>query len=115
MGLLITYMFAAIAISALCSLLESVLLSTPQTFIATLTDKLIDKISGKKDSAVAAILIVNTIANTIGSSLVGIQAATIFDNVGIGIVSGLFTILILTCSEIIPKSIGTNNYKKLIR
>lgn len=115
MGLLITYMFAAIAISALCSLLESVLLSTPQTFIATLDDKLIYKISEKKDSAVAAILIVNTIANTIGSSLVGIQAATIFDNVGIGIVSGLFTILILTCSEIIPKSIGTNNYKKLIK
>ena len=69
MGLLITYMFAAIAISALCSLLESVLLSTPQTFIATLNDKLIDKISGKKDSAVAAILIVNTIANTIGSKV----------------------------------------------
>ena len=107
-------MLVAIAISALCSLLESVLLSTPQTFIATLNDDIVKKVSDDKDRSVAAILIVNTIANTIGSSLVGIQAATLFNSVGIGVVSSLFTVLILTCSEIIPKSIGTNNYHKLI-
>lgn len=114
MGTLITYMFVAIAISALCSLLESVLLSTPQTYITTIENKTVDKIAENKDSAISAILIINTIANTIGSALVGAQAAMLFGNIGIGIVSGLFTILILTCAEIIPKSIGTNNYKKLI-
>lgn len=114
MGTLITYMVVAIAISALCSLLESVLLSTPQTYITTIENKTVDKIAENKDSAISAILIINTIANTIGSALVGAQAAMLFGNIGIGIVSGLFTILILTCAEIIPKSIGTNNYKKLI-
>ena len=59
-------MLVAIAISALCSLLESVLLSTPQTFIATLNDDIVKKVSDDKDRSVAAILIVNTIANTIG-------------------------------------------------
>ena len=114
MAILITYMFVAITISALCSLLESVLLSTPQTYITTIGNKTVNNISENKDSAISAILIINTIANTIGSALVGAQAAILFGNVGVGIVSGLFTILILTCSEIIPKSIGTNNYKKLI-
>ena len=111
---LITYMFIAIAISAICSLLESVLLSTPQTYITTLNNYTVNKVSENKDSSIAAILIVNTIANTIGSALVGIQAAKIFNSIGIGITSATFTVLILTCSEIIPKSIGTNNYKSLI-
>ena len=67
MGTLITYMFAAIAISALCSLLESVLLSTPQTYITTIENKTVDKIAENKDSAISAILIINTIANTIAT------------------------------------------------
>lgn len=114
MTILILYMLIAIAISALCSLLESVLLSTPHTYINTLKNNVVEKIDANKDSAISTILIINTVANTIGSSLVGIQASKLFDNVGIGIVSFIFTLLILTCSEIIPKSIGTNNYKKLI-
>ena len=59
---LITYMFIAIAISAICSLLESVLLSTPQTYITTLNNYTVNKVSENKDSSIAAILIVNTIA-----------------------------------------------------
>lgn len=114
MGLIIVYMILAIALSAICSLLESVLLSTPQVYINTLNNNVINKVCDNKDSAISAILITNTIANTIGSTLVGIQAASIFDNIGVGIISGIFTVLILTCAEIIPKSIGTNNYKKLI-
>lgn len=115
MGILITYMLVAIFISALCSLLESVLLSTSNTYVTTLNNPIVNKICDNKDSAISAILITNTIANTIGSALVGAQAATLFGNIGIGVVSGVFTLLILTCAEIIPKSIGTNNYKKLIK
>lgn len=74
------------------------------------------------DRPISAILIVNTIANTVGASLVGSQAAnyasTTFEtsnevSLFIGAISGIFTFLILICSEIVPKTIGSTYWRKL--
>lgn len=74
------------------------------------------------DRPISAILIVNTIANTVGASLVGSQAAnyasTSFEtshevSMFIGAISGIFTFLILICSEIVPKTIGSTYWRKL--
>ena len=63
---------------------------------------------------IAAILSLNTIANTIGAAGVGAQATAVFGSHWFGLVSIITTILILVFSEIIPKTIGTNYWRKLM-
>ena len=112
-------MALSLTISALCSLLEAVLLSTPLSFIVSLEAQnkkgweLLKNMKLNIDRPISAILTINTIANTIGAALVGSQAAQIFDSVGIGIVSGVFTVLILFFSEILPKTIASYYWRNL--
>lgn len=116
---LITYILLALVVSSICSVLEATLLSTPMSFINSLEQqgaKGADRLKTLKsdiDRPISAILIVNTVANTVGASLVGAEAARIFNSTGVGLVSGLFTFSILIFSEIIPKTIGSNNWRKL--
>ena len=118
-GPLITYMLLALIVSSICSVLEATILSTPITFINTLEQQgakgaaRLKKLKTDIDRPISAILIVNTIANTVGASLVGAEAAKLFQSTGVGIVSGLFTFLILVFSEIIPKTIGSNYWRNL--
>ena len=71
----------------------------------------------KTDNArpIAAILSLNTIANTIGAAGVGAQATQLFGSQWFGLVSAITTILILVFAEIIPKTIGTRYWKRLMR
>ena len=70
----------------------------------------------KTDNArpIAAILSLNTIANTIGAAGVGHQVDTAFGNSYFTLVSVVTTILILVFSEIIPKTIGTRHWRGLM-
>ena len=65
------------------------------------------------DKSIAAILALNTLANTIGAAGVGAQAVAIFGNEYFGIASFIMTLLILIFTEIIPKSIGANHWRSL--
>lgn len=127
-SLLIVYMLFSLVISALCSVLEATLLSTPMSYVTTLETQGVagwERLKQYKtniDRPISAILIVNTIANTVGASLVGSQAASyaaihfsIPDETAwfVGIVSGVFTFLILVFSEIVPKTIGSTYWRKL--
>lgn len=69
----------------------------------------------KQDSSrpLAAILSLNTIANTIGAAGVGRQATLVFGAEWFGVVSAATTILVLFFSEIIPKNIGSTHWKSL--
>jgi len=115
MSLIIIYMSVALVLSFICSVLEATILSTPMSFITSLEEQ---DVKGSKrlkaykteiDRPISAILIINTIANTVGASLVGSSAAEYAVEQGyqhdmvIGIVSATFTLLVLTCAEIIPK------------
>lgn len=62
---------------------------------------------------IAAILSLNTIANTIGAAGVGKQATEVFGSAWFGLVSAVMTVLILVFAEIIPKTIGTSYWKRL--
>ncbi|MCL2097666.1 MAG: CNNM domain-containing protein [Bacteroidales bacterium] len=99
--------------------MESVLLSTPISFINMKEAEGHKQASALKDfkeninKPLAAILSVNTIANTIGAAGVGAQAATLFGNSYFGIISAILTLLILIFSEIIPKTIGSRFYRQL--
>lgn len=125
MVLIIIYMAAALLISAMCSVLEATLLSTPMSYITALEMQgkkgaaLLKKYKHNTDRPISAILVINTIANTVGASLVGSQAATMASDMGyqhdmtIGIVSAIFTLLVLTFAEILPKTIGSNFWRSL--
>ena len=119
LSLLITYMLLALVISSICSVLESTLLSTPLSYINTLEQQGQDGVERLKrlktdiDRPISAILVVNTIANTVGASLVGSEAARLYDSTGVGFVSGLFTFCVLVFSEIIPKTIGSTYWRRL--
>lgn len=120
MELIIVYVLATVLISALCSILESTLLSTPLSYITTLEGKNHPKAKRLKqykediDRPIAAILSLNTIANTAGAALVGAEAAQVFGSALVGVVSAIFTLLILIFSEIIPKTIGAEYWRKII-
>ena len=128
MELIIIYMLLSLIVSALCSVLEATILSTPMSYISTLETQGVNGWKRLKeykiniDRPISAILIVNTIANTVGASLVGSQAASYASSVYqlpedisvfIGAVSGIFTFLILVFSEIVPKTIGSTYWRKL--
>lgn len=120
MTLLIVFLLGAMLISFLCSILESVLMSTPLSYITMREDegykaaKLFKKYKVDNARAIASILSLNTIANTIGAAGVGRQAALVLESVPFGVVSAVVTILILVFSEIIPKTIGSNQWRRLM-
>ena len=120
MTLLFVFLAGAMIISFLCSILESVLMSTPLSYITMREDEgykgatLFKKYKTDNARAIAAILSLNTIANTIGAAGVGHQVEAAFGNQWFGLVSAITTVLILVFSEIIPKTIGTNNWRRLM-
>lgn len=120
MTLLLIFLLGSMAISFLCSVLEATLLSTPLSFITMKEDEgykpAVKFKQFKQDSSrpIAAILSLNTIANTIGAAGVGRQATILFGSEWFGLVSAVTTILILVFSEIIPKTIGTTKWKYLM-
>lgn len=71
------------------------------------------KFKSEIERPIAAILAMNTIANTFGASMIGVLAAKVW-SAGVGWVSAALTLIILICSEIIPKTIGTAKYKSLM-
>lgn len=112
-------MLASIALSALCSMLESTLLSTPLSYITGLEDQgvkgsaLLKKLKLNPDRPISAILCLNTIANTVGASIVGSLVFEVYGDALVGVFSTIFTFCILILSEIIPKTIGTSYWRKL--
>jgi CBS domain containing-hemolysin-like protein len=58
------------------------------------------------DRPIAAILSLNTIANTAGAAVAGSAASAVLGHKWLGLFSALFTLAILTFSEIIPKTTG---------
>lgn len=117
--LLVLDLILTVGISFLCSILEAVLMSTPISYI-TLKEQegyrpaaRFKKYKTEIERPIAAILSMNTIANTFGAAMVGVLTAKIWSG-GVGWMSAIVTILILVCSEIIPKTIGTARYKSLM-
>ena len=120
MVVLFIFLFSALAISALCSILEATLMSTPLSFITMKEEEgyrpatKFKEFKQNSSRPIAAILSLNTIANTIGAAGVGSQATIVFGNEWFGVVSAVTTILILVFSEIIPKTIGTTHWRYLM-
>jgi CBS domain containing-hemolysin-like protein len=136
MGLLIFYAVISIFFSFLCSILEAVLLSITPTFLNVKKQEgkayaaELEELKKDVDKPLIAILTLNTIAHTVGAILVGVQAKVAYvelygsqtrsifgieftEDLMVGVVSTIMTILILVASEIIPKTIGATYWKQL--
>lgn len=137
MNLLILYVTLTIILSFLCSILEAVLLSVNSTFLKLKISEgkryaeNLQKMKNNIDEPLIIILTLNTIAHTVGAILVGVQAKEVYsslnnnsyelfgvfltEDIVVGIVSSVMTVLILLVSEIIPKTLGATYWHKLVR
>lgn len=113
MGLLLLYVGVALGISFLCSLLEAALLSSSLAMLIQRhahgsrgSGYLLALKQNRVDDAITSILILNTVANTLGATMAGAQAAVVFGSKWVGVFSGVLTLLILVASEIVPKTLG---------
>jgi len=119
LDLLIIFFVLSVGVSFICSILESVLLSVNISYVAVLekekprVGKLLRHHKENINKSIASILILNTIANTLGAAAVGAQASIIFGNDAVVYVSIILTFAILFFSEIIPKTIGAIYWKSL--
>ena len=118
-SLIYIIMFVSMALSALCSVLEATLLSTPLSYITGLEDQgvkgaeRLKKLKQNSDRPISAILCLNTIANTVGASIVGSLVYEVYGDALVGVFSTIFTFGILIFSEIIPKTIGSSYWRSL--
>jgi CBS domain containing-hemolysin-like protein len=103
-----------IGISALCSILEAMLLSTTTAEIEALKKshpkrgKKLEEYRYELEESSSAILSLNTIANTLGATVVGGMAVQIWSDSSNVLfnVSIIMALAILFISEIIPKNVG---------
>jgi len=106
-------------VSFLCSIFESVLLSVTRPQIEVLgrrherAARLLAGFKENMDVPIAAILILNTTAHTIGAAVAGASYSNVFDASTLWIFSIVFTIAVLLLTEIIPKTLGVS-YATLI-
>ncbi len=119
-NMLIAAVLLALIFSFLCSIAEAVLLSITPSYIEELRQRHPKKADILKrlrqdnvDRSLAAILTLNTIANTVGATLAGAQASIVFGSKAIGYFSAAMTLMILYLSEIIPKTIGAVYWRQL--
>ena len=116
---LIIYFLSALLVSFICSLLESVILSLSITQISVMekekqrTGIILSEFKKNINRPLAAILTVNTIANTVGAAGVGAQTLVLYGSQWVAFASGVLTISILIFSEIIPKTLGAVYCKSL--
>ncbi len=103
-----------LVVSFLCSIFESVLLSLTRPQIEVLgrsherAARLLAGFKENMDVPIAAILILNTAAHTIGAAVAGASYSNVFDPATLWIFSIIFTLAVLLLTEIIPKTLGVS-------
>ena len=119
MTALFVFVAVALGFSFLCSILEAVLLSVTPGFVAAGIREgrpgahLLKRLKDDVDRPLAAILTLNTVANTMGAAGVGAQAAILWGEASLAVASGLLTLAILVFSEIVPKTLGAVHWRLL--
>lgn len=107
----------SLTVSFISSLIESVLLSVQPAYIEVNVKKgrrfasLLQHQKEELQRSMGAILTLNTLANTMGASLIGSKAHEVWGEAYITIVSLILTFTILIFAEIIPKTLGARKWK----
>ncbi|WP_165177738.1 CNNM domain-containing protein [Desulfovibrio sp. ZJ369] len=102
----------AVLVSFTCSLTEAALYAVPWSAIERLrrmgrpVGELLYKLRTEVDKPIAAILTLNTVANTAGSTVAGAAFLAAFGAEHMALFALGFTVLILAFGEIVPKTLG---------
>ncbi|MDD9996122.1 MAG: DUF21 domain-containing protein, partial [Rhodospirillaceae bacterium] len=105
--------------SFLCSIMESVLLSIGNADVEALVQdgkrsgQLLKRFKRGIDVPIAAILIVNTVAHTVGAAVAGASYEDAFAAETLWVFTIVFTISVLLLTEIIPKTLGVTYSREL--
>jgi magnesium and cobalt exporter, CNNM family len=109
----------ALVVSFTCSIFESVLLSIGHAPVEALaaagkrSGALLREFKRRIDVPIAAILIVNTTAHTIGAAVAGASYENVFDERTLWAFTIVFTVAVLFLTEIIPKTLGVTYAQRL--
>ena len=109
----------ALVVSFMCSIFESVLLSIGHARVEALalegkrSGRLLRDFKRRIDVPIAAILIVNTMAHTVGAAVAGATYENVFDERTLWIFTIVFTVAVLLLTEIIPKTLGVAHAARL--
>ena len=113
---LIIAVLCALAVSAICSLTETTLYAVTWAHIEKLrasktpskqkAGELLFIMRQRVDQPIAAVLTLNTIANTAGSAVAGAAFVSVFGAQHMAIFAVSFTLLVLAFGEIMPKTFG---------
>jgi len=112
MILFVSAITVVLTVSFLCSIFEATLLSISPAQAETLSRK--HHVAGRWlgsskrniDRPIAAILILNTAAHTVGAAVAGATYSDVFNEKTLWIFSIVFTLAVLLLTEIIPKTLG---------
>ncbi len=109
----------AVVVSLLCSLSEAVILSMNSVKLETDKNKgigyaqVMSKLNLNINRPISAILILNTIAHTGGSTIAGNAFGDLYGDDQLWVFSVIFTIVILFVTEIFPKVMGVAHADRL--
>jgi CBS domain containing-hemolysin-like protein len=118
--LLLPFVIAlTVGTSFLCSLFESIILSTTVAEIEGLKKTrprrgaVLEYLKREIDATISAILTLNTAANSLGSVVVGVLASQLYSGSVIIAISIGFGAVLLVFSEVLPKNIGVAHRREL--
>jgi CBS domain containing-hemolysin-like protein len=112
MSLFITAVVLTVVVSFLCSMSEALILSSTTAEIESLKRQrpkrgaLLEEFRHNIDRTISTILTLNTIANTLGATVIGALGTRMFGDAALGIISGGLALAILILAEVIPKNLG---------
>ena len=112
-------LLVVLSVSFLCSLLESSVLSLRPGDVATMRERdpelgqSWERLRSNIGQPIAAILILNTVANVVGASLAGAEFGRLFGQRWLWLFSALFALLIIQWGEILPKTLGVR-YRRFV-
>ena len=116
--LIVAVSFAMLA-SALCSLFEAVLYSVPMSHIEGLSEDkarsgaILRELRQNVERPIAAILSLNTIANTAGAAVAGAAFDALYGHRNLAYFTAALTLAILVFSEVVPKTVGVIHCRRL--
>lgn len=111
----------ALVISAICSLMEATLLSLTPSQVADIAKaepqagSIWQRFKANIQPPIAAILILNTSAHTIGAAVAGSQFDELYGDKWILVFSLAFTFVMLQFTEILPKTLGVRYNREVAR
>lgn len=97
--------------SFFCSISEAALLSVSRVRVESLAQKsraaqIVSQLKDTLDRPVAAILILNTLANTGGAAVAGREYDRLFGGTNMALFTAALTVAVLIFSELVPKTLG---------